>query len=83
MFIYITMDTTTVLLKKSTKKRLDALKTNPRESMDSVIERLANMAVDDEPLSKEEIAGIRKSLNDIEHGRVHKMRDVAKEMGLK
>jgi len=83
MYLYIIMETTTVLLRKSTKKRLDELKTNPRESMDSVIERLAKIAVDSEPLSKEEIAGIRKSLKDIEAGRVHKMKDVAKGMGLK
>ncbi|MDE1762021.1 MAG: hypothetical protein KGH59_03320 [Candidatus Micrarchaeota archaeon] len=77
------MQTTTVLLKKSTKRRLDELKIDPRESMDSVIERLTKMAIDSEPLSKEEIAGIRKSLEDIEAGRVHKMEKVAKEMGLK
>jgi predicted transcriptional regulator len=77
------METTTVLLKKSTKKRLDALKTNPRESMDSVIERLASMAIDEDPLSKEEIDGIRRSLKDIETGRVHRLKDVAREMGLK
>lgn len=77
------MDTTTVLLKKSTKKRLEGLKTNPRESMDSVIGRLANMATDDEPLSREEIDDIRRSLKDIEAGKVRKMKEVAREMGLK
>lgn len=77
------METTTVLIKKSTKKRLDELKIDPRESMDSVIERLTKMAIDNEPLSKEEIAGIRKSLEDIEAGRVYSMEEVAKEMGLK
>ncbi|EQD45820.1 hypothetical protein B2A_09126, partial [mine drainage metagenome] len=56
---------------------------NPRESVDSVIERLANMAIDSEPLSKEEIDGIKRSLKDIEAGRVHKMRTIAMEMGLK
>jgi len=77
------MDATTVLLKKSTKRRLEALKSNPRESMDSVIARLANMVVDEEPLSKEEIERIRISLKDIEAGRVRKMKDVAREIGLK
>lgn len=83
MFIYITMETTTILLKKSTKKKIEELKLNPRESMDSVIERLADMAIDNEPLSKEEIRGIRQSLKDIEAGRIYKMKEVAKEMGLK
>lgn len=77
------METTTVLLKKSTKKKLDLLKSNPRESMDSVIERLAKMAIDEEPLSKEEIDDIRQSLKDIEAGKVYKLKDVAKKMGLK
>jgi predicted transcriptional regulator len=77
------METTTVLLKKSTKRRIDALKLNPKESIDSVIDRLANMAIDSEPLSKEEIDGIRRSLKDIEAGRVHKMRTIAMKMGLK
>ena len=83
MFIYITMETTTILLKKSTKKKIEELKLNPRESMDSVIERLTDMAIDNEPLSKEEIRGIRQSLKDIEAGRIYKMKEVAKEMGLK
>jgi predicted transcriptional regulator len=77
------METTTILLKKSTKKKIEELKLNPRESMDSVIERLADMAIDNEPLSKEEIRGIRQSLKDIEAGRIYKMKEVAKEMGLK
>jgi len=71
------MDATTVLLKKSTKRRLESLRSKPRESMDSVIARLANMAVDNEPLSREEIDGIRRSLKDIGAGRVRKMKDVA------
>ena len=83
MFIYITMETTTILVKKNTKKKIEELKLNPRESMDSVIERLADMAIDNEPLSKEEIRGIRQSLKDIEAGRIYKMKEVAKEVGLK
>ncbi len=77
------METTTVLLKKSTKKKIEELKLNPRESIDSVIERFIDMATDSQLLSKEEINGIKRSLKDIEAGRVHKMEDVAGEMGLK
>jgi predicted transcriptional regulator len=83
MPIYATMETTTVLLKKSTKKRIEELKLNPRESINSVIERFIDMATDSQPLSKEEINGIKRSLKDIEAGRVRKMGDVAREMGLK
>jgi type IV secretory pathway ATPase VirB11/archaellum biosynthesis ATPase len=76
------METTTVLLKKSTRRKLEELKTNPNESIDSVVDRLANMAIDSEPLSKDEIESIKRSLADIEAGRVRKLKDVAKEMGL-
>lgn len=76
------MDTTTVLLKKSTKKKLDALKLNPRESIDSVVDRLTKLAIDEEPLTKEEIKGIKQSLKDIEAGRVYKAKDVYKELGI-
>lgn len=78
------MDTiTTVQLKVTTKKRLEQLKITKEESMDSVISRLTNMAIDDEPLSKEEIEGIERSLRDIRAGRVYRMKDVAKELDLK
>ncbi len=74
---------TTVQVKMSTKAKLDQLKITKEESMDSVIARLTNMAIDYEPLSKEEIERIERSLLDIKAGRVHKMEDVAKELGLK
>ncbi len=74
---------TTVQLKVKTKKRLEELKITKEESMDSVISRLTNMAIDDEPLSKDEIEGIERSLKDIRAGRIYKMKDVAKELGLK
>jgi predicted transcriptional regulator len=76
------METTTIMVKRNTKKKLDELKTNPRESIDSVIERLMDMAIDDEPLSKEEINGIRKGLKDIENGRTHSDKDVYKKLGI-
>ena len=74
---------TTIQISKDTRKRLDELKLYEREPLDSVIERLTNMAVDDEPLSEEEIAGIRKGLRDIEAGRVHTLESVKKELGIK
>ena len=73
---------TTVQLKVRTKRKLEQLKMTKEESFDSVVDRLANMAIDDEPLSKEEIEGIRKSLKDIEAGRVYRAEDVYKELGI-
>ncbi len=73
---------TTVQVKVSTKRKLEQLKIAPQESMDSVIERLTHLAIDEEPLSKEEIAGIRKSLKDIENGRVYPASEVYKKLGI-
>lgn len=77
------METTTIQLKKSTKSKLDTFKINPRESMDSLIERLMNMATDDEPLSDEEIKGIEKGLADIKAGRVYTTKQLEKKLGIK
>ena len=76
------METTTIQLKKRTRVRLEKLKINPREPIDNVIERLLDMSIDEEPLSKEEIAGIKAGLKDIEEGRVHKAEDVYKDLGI-
>ena len=76
------METTTIQLKKRTRVRLEKLKVNGREAIDSVIERLLDMAIDDEPLSREEIEGIKTGLKDIENGRVHKAADVYRKLGI-
>ena len=55
------METTTIQIRKVLKKKLDELKTYPNEPMDSVIERLTDMAIDEEPLSAEEIRDIKSS----------------------
>jgi predicted transcriptional regulator len=77
------METTTIQVKKNLKKKLDMLKVYPNEPMDSVIERLANMAIDEEPLSKEEIRDIEKSLEDIKNGKFYSLDKVKKDLGIK
>jgi predicted transcriptional regulator len=77
------METTTIQLKMKTKERLEDFKIDSRESMDSVIARLIKVSMDDEPLSKEDIAGIKKGLKDIEKGRIHTLASVKKELGIK
>ncbi len=77
------METTTVQIKRSLKKKLEELKIHPSEPMDSVIERLANMAIDEEPLSPEEIKGIEEGLADIKAGRVYTTAQVKKRLGIK
>ncbi|HRU80813.1 MAG TPA: hypothetical protein P5515_09960 [Methanolinea sp.] len=75
------MAMTTVQLRKETKEKLNALKIHPRETYDELIDRLADAAYDDEPLSPGEIEDIRESEGDIESGRVRNLRDILKDLG--
>lgn len=75
--------TTTICLDPKVKDKLDSLKRHSRESFGSVVERLANMALDKEPLSDEAIRGIEEALEDIKHGRMHTEDEIMKEFDLK
>jgi predicted transcriptional regulator len=75
------MAMTTVQLRPETKEKLDDLKLHPRETYDELIDRLADAAYDDEPLSDDEIDAIRESENDIKAGRVRSLRDIMKDLG--
>jgi predicted transcriptional regulator len=73
-------DTTTIKIRVPLKHRLDSLKVHPRESYTDVIERLVEMAVDDEPLSDATIKAIEESLEDIKKGRVYTLEQVMAEL---
>lgn len=75
------MAMTTVQLRKETKEKLNALKIHPRETYDELIDRLADAAYDEEPLSPDEIEDIRESEGDIGSGRVRNLRDILKDLG--
>jgi predicted transcriptional regulator len=75
------MAMTSVQLRPETKEKLDDLKLHPRETYDELIDRLADAAYDDEPLSSEEIEDIRASEKDIKAGRVRSLRDIMKDLG--
>jgi predicted transcriptional regulator len=75
--------TTTICLDPKVKDKLASLKHHPRESFSSVVERLANLAIDEEPLSDEAIQGIEEALVDIKHGRLHSEEEIMKEFDLK
>ena len=75
------MAMTSVQLRPETKGKLDDLKLHPRETYDELIDRLADAAYDDEPLSPEEIEDIRASEKDIKAGRVRSLRDIMKDLG--
>jgi hypothetical protein len=73
---------TTIRISFETKEVLDGLKLHPKESYEGVIERLASMVMDDEPLSVAEIADMQASLDDIRNGRVKTLKSMRKELGV-
>ncbi len=73
---------TTICIDPKVKDILTSLKRYPRESYSSVVKRLANMAIDDEPLSDEAINGIEEALEDIKQGRLHSEEEILKEFDL-
>jgi predicted transcriptional regulator len=75
------MAMTTVQLRAETKEKLNGLKLHPRETYDELIDRLADAAYDDEPLSEEEIMDIREGEKDIKAGRVRSLREIMRDLG--
>ncbi|MEM4835397.1 MAG: hypothetical protein QXS49_04895 [Ferroplasma sp.] len=71
---------TTIQIKKDLKERLNSLRLYPNESYDSVIRRLSELAVDEEPLSRETIERIEASLKDIKEGRIYTTEEVKKRL---
>ncbi len=74
---------TTICLDAKVKDKLTSLKHHSRESYSSVIERLTNLAIDQELLSGEAIKGIEEALADIKHRRLHSEEEIMKEFDLK
>ncbi len=77
------MEMTTIQIKKELKKKLDGLKVYPNETMDQLIERLAESKIDREPLSDEEIKGIEEGLANIKSGKVYNTKQLKKKLELK
>ncbi|NJD77284.1 MAG: hypothetical protein FIB08_09355 [Candidatus Methanoperedens sp.] len=75
--------TTTICLNPKVKDKLTSLKSHPRESYSSVIDRLTNLAMDEEPLSDKAIKGIEEALEDIKHRRLHSEEEIMEEFDLK
>lgn len=71
---------TTIKISDKTKTKLEHLKIHKRESYDDVIERL--MTPQDDELDPQTIKNIRKSLDDIEKGKVYSLAQVEKELGI-
>ena len=72
---------TTIQVSREVKELLDELKHHPREPYDSVIRRLIESRIDNEPLSKETLRRIEEALEDVKAGRVCTTGDVRRELG--
>jgi len=74
--------TTTICIEPEVKDLLTNLKRHPRESYNSVVARLTDLAIDCDPLSDEAIRGIEEALEDIKQGRLHSEEEIMKEFDL-
>jgi hypothetical protein len=72
---------TTIKINNKTKAKLEHLKLHTKETYNDVIERLMRTTQDDE-LDPQTIKNLRKSLDDIEKGRVYSLEQVENELGL-
>ena len=76
-------DTTTIVLHRETKARLDELKRHPRETYNDVVDRLVDMAFDDEPLSEDTLKRIAEALEDRKQGRYYTEEEIKEELGIR
>lgn len=75
------MPMTSVQIRPETKEKLNDLKIHPRETYDELINRLADAAYEDEPLSQEEIEALKVSEEDSKAGRYRTLRDIMRDLG--
>jgi predicted CopG family antitoxin len=71
---------TTIKVKDKTRTKLEHLKLHPKETYNDVIERL--MRTQDDELDLQTIKNLKKSLDDIEKGKIYSLKQVEKELGL-
>ncbi len=78
--------TTTIQVSNKLKRDLDAFKEHSRETYEDVIDRLVDLAKEEEEseleLSEETLAGIKESTEDLKNGRVCTSKQLKKELGL-
>jgi hypothetical protein len=73
---------TTIQVNRKVKKSLDTLKLHPKESYNSVMERLLDVEKDDGELSPETLRHIARSLKEIKACRYSTLDQVKKKAGL-
>ena len=74
---------TSIQLQNKTKSKLDKMKVFPRESYDDIVNRLINVAHDDEGiLIKNTIKDLENSLADVKAGKLVSHDEVKRKHGL-
>jgi len=74
---------TSIQLENKTKSKLNKMKIFPKESYDDVVNKLINIAEDDEGvLSKSTIKDLEEALDDVKKGRLLSHSQVKKKLGL-
>jgi predicted CopG family antitoxin len=71
---------TTIKVKDKTRIKLENLKLHAKETYNDVIERL--MRTQSDELDLQTIKNLKKSLDDIEKGKIHTLKQVEKELDL-
>ena len=73
---------TSIYIREDLKNQLNSLKRHPKESYNDVIERLVNLAVDDESLSEDAIKGLEEALDEIRQGKLIPECEIMKKYGV-
>ncbi len=73
---------TSIYIREDLKDQLNSLKLHPKESYNDVIERLVNLAVDEEPLSDDAIKGLEESLLEIRRGKIIPESEIMRKYGV-
>lgn len=74
---------TSIQLENKTKARLDKMKVFPKESYNEVVNRLINIAEDDEGvLSEQTIKDLEKALSEVKNGKLLSHNQVKQKHGL-
>ncbi len=74
---------TSIQLENKTKARLDKMKAFPKESYNEVVNRLINIAEDDEGvLSEQTIKDLEKALSEVKNGKLLSHNQVKQKHGL-
>ena len=74
---------TSIQLENKTKSKLNKMKIFSKESYDDVVNKLINIAEDDEGvLSKSTIKDLEEALDDVKKGRLLSHNQVKKKLGL-